>query len=275
MLNIRQLSKLLGISPQTIRKYEEQGIFAAERSQANYREFDRKGITTLMKCRKLMAMGFSVKQIVEIARGVSYKDGQAMLKRQADELEKEIRMLMNKRRGIAHVYSVMQEIRRKQGSCEFGMAPEAYCYPVVRNDELLIRQDEDALDQWNEFACLRHDVKRFSKEALMEGRRDGGYTGEYCIRAEDVERLGLDVSRAYHVPSHLCVRAYAVRPANTKESVQEIFGFAADFIRENHLRIVMDPVVFLPFWPHEGECEDYLVMVVHVERPGDANDLSA
>lgn len=266
MLNIRELSRLLGISPQTVRKYEEQGIFEAERNSSNYRKFDRSAITTLMKCRKLMGMGFSIRQVMEIARGVTYKEGQKMLKQQAEKLEKEMRLLNAKRNGVVHMYNLMREIEKQKGQCILRNAPEMYFCPVMRNDELLIGKDSAWLDKWNEYAFIRHDVKRVPKEAVLDGSQQKGYVAEYAIPADKAHRIGLDVSHAYHMDEHLCLWAYAVCPANERSSIWERFSFVKGFLQEKRLNVVADPIIFLPFWPQQGEHEDHLMMVLYVEE---------
>ena len=89
MATIKQLAKLLGITTQTIRNYESYGIVKTTRDGSNFRAFDEESINTLFKCRRLMSMGFSTKQIVEIANGVSYAEGQKMLKAQAEKIRAE------------------------------------------------------------------------------------------------------------------------------------------------------------------------------------------
>lgn len=267
MLSIRKLSQLLGISPQTIRMYEQEGVFEAERIPSSHRRFGRRAITTLLKCRRLLSMGFGVKQVAEISGGVTFRDGQKMLRQRADELEEEIRLLMEKRRHVVNMYNQMRTVHRKQGSCEMAMAPARWCLPVLRNDELLIPDDAPWLDKWNECAFMRRDVKRVPKEALTEGAFALDYTGEYHVCIDDAERMGLDVSHAYRLEEQLCVLAYAVCPADEERPISEIFAFAADYIRENRLRITGELMFFLPFWMHRGDCEDYLMMAVPVERP--------
>lgn len=66
--------------------------------------------------------------------------------------------------------------------------------------------------------------------------------------------------------------AYAVIPENSMKPISELFGFAADYIRENRLTIRMVPFIFLPFWPHHGEHENHLVMMIPVFRPGEEQD---
>lgn len=265
MLNIRQLSQLLGISSQTIRQYEQHGIFQAARSESNYRKFDRRAIATLMKCRKLMTMGFSIKQIVEIAKGISYKDGQKMLRRQADEIEKEIKLLVEKRKCIAHMYTTIRNIQNRQGTCEIITEPAIYRLPVMRNDKLLFPKGDPMLDKWNEYAFIRHDVKCFSKEALMDGATDGDVVVEYSAKADDALRIGLDVSKANYMESQTVLIAYAACPANEMKPVHELFGFAADYIREHHLNITHDPLLFLPFWPQQGEYDLHFVLGVYID----------
>jgi DNA-binding transcriptional MerR regulator len=66
-LLIGQLAQRFGISPKTIRWYEDNGLLEkAERSDSNYRLYSQGDVERLSFIRKALAIGFGVKDIQEI-----------------------------------------------------------------------------------------------------------------------------------------------------------------------------------------------------------------
>lgn len=267
MATIKQLAKLLGITTQTIRNYESYGIVKTTRDASNFRAFDEESINTLFKCRRLMSMGFSTKQIVEIANGVSYAEGQKMLKAQAEKIEEEIRYLVQKRNSMPPVFSFMRNIRQKVGTCEFGTSPEGYYLPIMHNGIFLLK-DEDLpmLERWNDYAFIRYDVKRVKPQVLFDDMPCEESTIEFFVRAVDAEKAGLDTSLARHTKARLCVRAFSVWPAETDVTIHKKFGFAADFIRDKKLKVIDDLSIFMPFWSNQDSGINHSVMEIFFEQ---------
>lgn len=267
MLTIRQLSKLLGITSQMIRTYERYDLVDAQRDDSNYRRFSHNEIVKLLKCRRLLSFGFSTRQIRQMNQGVTYREMQGMLKSRADQLEEEIRLLVQKRNSITPVFNFMKDIHQKNGTCELITAPAAYCLPMICDDQLPLGKEQlPQLESWNKHAFAQIEVRRIRPEVLMEGADTDDIVMEYLINAKDAESIGVDVSLAYLRPECLCVRAYGIWQGELTVPISQNFGFAADFIRKNHLRITADPMIFLPFWIQEEEGMNYSVMEIQVER---------
>lgn len=113
MLSIRQIARLLGLAPQTIRMYEQYGIFHSNRNDRNYRLFGRHEVSTLIKSRMLQGLGFSMKEIADISKGVSFQESQKTMHQQAQKIEKEICLLQDKHRHLVRLINEHAEIRRK------------------------------------------------------------------------------------------------------------------------------------------------------------------
>ncbi len=270
MLTIRQLSKLLGISSQMIRTYERYDLVDAQRDESNYRHFSHNEIVKLLKCRRLLNLGFSTRQIKQMDQGVSYREMQMMLKKRADQLEEEIRLLVQKRNSITPVFSFMKDIYHKNGTCELVTAPAAYCLPMIHDDTVLLSKEKlKLLESWNKHAFAHIEVRRIKPAVLMEGAAADDIVMEYLINAIEAENIGVDISLAYLRPECLCVRAYGIWRGDLTVPICQTFGFVAEFIRENHLRIVADPMLFLPFWIQEEEGMNYSVMEIQVEKQDD------
>lgn len=269
MNTIRQMSKLLGITSQMIRIYEKQGLVEAERDQSNYRFFGHESFIKLLKCRRMVSFGFSMKQITRMSKGVTYQEMQGMLKSRADQLEDEIRYLVQKRNSITPVFNFMKAIHQKHGSCELLMVPATYCFPVMKGDQLLVdAAHQNLLESWNKCAFAHIEVRRIKAEMLLDGQPLDDAVMEYLINAETAAAIGVDTSLAYLRQEHLCVRAYAIWDGDLTVDISQRFAFVTDFIQQEHLRIVEDPLLFMPFWFQEEGGMNYSMIEMYVERVG-------
>jgi MerR family transcriptional regulator, copper efflux regulator len=95
-LLIGQLAKKFGISPKTIRWYEDNGLLEkTERSDSNYRLYSQKDVERLSFIRKALAIGFAVKDIQEILQirhtgALPCQAVRLMLEERIDELSEQI-----------------------------------------------------------------------------------------------------------------------------------------------------------------------------------------
>lgn len=70
-MKISEAAKLLGISTDTIRYYEKEGVIYPKRiSQNNYRDLDNKDVISLLACLYNRKIGYSMKESVEYVEGM-------------------------------------------------------------------------------------------------------------------------------------------------------------------------------------------------------------
>ena len=70
-MKISEAAKLLGISTDTIRYYEKEGVIYPKRiSQNNYRDLDNKDVISLLACLYNRKIGYSMKESVEYVEGI-------------------------------------------------------------------------------------------------------------------------------------------------------------------------------------------------------------
>lgn len=90
-MKISEAAKLLGISADTIRYYEKEGIISLKRTDKNsYRDIDNKDIVSLLFCLYNRKMGYSVKESVEYADGIPVSKVTDILDHRIHELETQI-----------------------------------------------------------------------------------------------------------------------------------------------------------------------------------------
>ncbi len=67
-MRIGEAAERLGITPRTIKYYEELGLLTPERSGGNYRDYDEEDLERLERIRNMQKLGFSLAGIQELLK---------------------------------------------------------------------------------------------------------------------------------------------------------------------------------------------------------------
>jgi DNA-binding transcriptional MerR regulator len=95
-MKISDAAKLLGISTDTIRYYEKEGVITPKRtSKNNYRDLDNRDIISLLICIYNRKIGYSMKESVEYVEGIPVSKITDILNKKIDELELEVKETKN------------------------------------------------------------------------------------------------------------------------------------------------------------------------------------
>jgi DNA-binding transcriptional MerR regulator len=62
-MRISDLSARTGVSPRSLRYYEQQGLFTAVRSANNYRDYGEDAVVTVLTIRSLLDLGFPLELV--------------------------------------------------------------------------------------------------------------------------------------------------------------------------------------------------------------------
>lgn len=115
-MRIKDVVDATGLSRDTIRFYEKEGLIDAPTRRPNqYREYDRRCVDHLKMIIKAKALGFTLKEIKDLVaslkgEGLSRKD-------MKDQLTQKQQMIQHK---IAELQHIQQEIEKAlSGLCEF------------------------------------------------------------------------------------------------------------------------------------------------------------
>jgi len=83
-LRIGEVAQLLGVTPKTIRYYQQVGLIAApSRSPAGYRQYTATDLVTLLRVRRLQTLGLSLAQIRQV---LGEPDDQRTLRQALEQL---------------------------------------------------------------------------------------------------------------------------------------------------------------------------------------------
>lgn len=95
-MKISEAAKLLGISTDTIRYYEKEGVIYPKRiSQNNYRDLDNKDVISLLACFYNRKIGYSMKESVEYVESIPVSKVTDILNNKICELESEVKETKN------------------------------------------------------------------------------------------------------------------------------------------------------------------------------------
>lgn len=91
---VGEIAKALGISPQTLRHYEEVGLITSKRNDENqYRTYSTDDTKTLFQIYIYRSMGFSLKEISSMLKSNSYQEVLPFMDKRLEEVNKQIKEL--------------------------------------------------------------------------------------------------------------------------------------------------------------------------------------
>jgi DNA-binding transcriptional MerR regulator len=86
LLSVAEAASRLGVSPRTLRYYEELGFLAPGRTPGGHRLYGNDEITTVERIGRMQALGFSLATIRKVLRYRSYEDASGKRRLAADDL---------------------------------------------------------------------------------------------------------------------------------------------------------------------------------------------
>jgi len=205
---IGDVARILGISPDLIRYYEEKGIVAPEKdSFNNYRYYDAWDINFLIDCLWYKKLGFSIEEIARMTTSESYDDLVYHMREQAERLEEQLKYQTELAERMRVMTEKVAEIRGSLGVCEF-RSNAAFIYYLNRRGGVY--------DNGPEYQRLNKEWERLMpftrrlfviEESALGGARDETRWG-YSMRADYAEKYHVDARPpVVRMPSVRCVRA--------------------------------------------------------------------
>jgi DNA-binding transcriptional MerR regulator len=107
-VRIGELGRRAGVSPRTLRHYEDLGLLAARRRANGYRDYDERDVAVVSEIRSLVDLGFALEEtrpFVECLRaghptGASCEDSRAVQRRKLAEVDDWLARLHAVRRAL-------------------------------------------------------------------------------------------------------------------------------------------------------------------------------
>jgi DNA-binding transcriptional MerR regulator len=192
---IHDISQLLGISPQTIRFYEERGLVSNTRNaETGYRYFNTPDISFFIRSRMYRSLGFNIKESADLLNNKSFEEIAAALKSRRKAMSKEIEWMQNAASHLEWCITLVETLKEKEGLLEFSRRPPLYVV-LYRNGNSISKSAKvrKTVSRWMDFmpfpkslVVLDMDDKRGFSEDYHFGLCVGACEAEFLkIKAEE------------------------------------------------------------------------------------------
>lgn len=254
---IGEVSKLLGITPQTTRYYEKKHIIEPiYLENSKYRQYTTWDFHMLMRARYYRGLGFSLKETSDM---LSCEDVEVVKKRlieQEKEIEKEIKFKLQLLNQIRKNYELMDNYQEIEEKFSFKMRPGIYRINTQEGYSLLECEEmKNMIGKWAEKAPFLFSTAVFPKDGIEKG--DKKFYFGLGIEEKFIEFLNLKVNNQveYHPPT-LCIHT-CVKSRSGKTLSYEILDGVLKYVKENGFEVSGDIITQIFFMSKKENKSEY------------------
>ncbi len=184
------LAKLLGVTPNTIRRYEKSGFLKPGRDVSNYRWYESRDIDRAAMVRLYIKCGFSHKEIRAMMNGES-DDIKKICSDKLNEMDSQIERLTRLRHWLKDNIQLMDTVKELKDSYIFMKCP-ALIYTVYNIDDNILKERE-RLVTLNNFMYRASEVQLINLFRFEDIKRGvfSPHTG-WAFKEMDIEKLHME-----------------------------------------------------------------------------------
>ena len=218
---IGTVARLLGVSPQTLRLYEQNGILTSERGEGEngYRYYSRLDITALMRARAYHQYGFSMKETEGLINAGDVDYVLEEYRRRTRELEAELFLKQRILEYLRQMSDLLEQLPGQLWTIRRAVSPGIYRLEFMKGDQLILTPEQmEIFPHWVGLAPFAFPSQRNSWEGILRGQ-DISYSA-LGVMEEDARALNMPAplrGGVYHPPSPASARWWnspaATRPA--------------------------------------------------------------
>lgn len=200
---IGEIARLLGLTTQALRFYEQEGVIVPAKSEGGTRYFNTSQIIRLLAFKKYRLSEFSVQDVATHFKQGSLNELVTHLDAQSDTLIAQSELLLRRARAIRDFERTLREAQALEGQLTCMQSPEL-CLQNLTFDQL-----SDLTDAQREAFIAFADAMPETSMCFVcppEGRGEPAF--RFGVRRKGVEVWSIPLSDTICVPPALCVRAY-------------------------------------------------------------------
>ncbi len=234
---IGDVARILGISPDLIRYYEEKGVVSPEKDPINnYRYYDTWDINFLIDCLWFKNFGFGIEQVAHIVSQNTYDDLMTTLDAKGNEIEAAIRyqqMLLERTRKYSEI---LTNLRGSIGECDIRRSADFVRYlnrynSIYDKDSELQRLSR----QWLKYMPFSRRYFEVPEDGLLGDGDD--YAWGFSISMQYVEEFGIAIRPPVkQVPSKLCIHSAFTSTGKDKFTARHL-DFLTSYAEQNGLTV--------------------------------------
>lgn len=241
---IGTVARLLGVSPETLRLYERNGILHSDRGEGEngYRYYSRLDITALTRARAYHQYGFSLKETESLINtdDVDYVLQEYQLR--AEALEKEILRKQKILGYLKRISTLLEQLPAELWKIRPETRPGIYRLEFMKGEELILKQEQmDLFPQWVGLAPFAFPSQRNCWSSLEKGA-DESFSA-LGVMEEDARSLGMPsfLSGGIYCPPVRCLYT-VVEISEENASCVKYLAHLKQYVHENHITVIGDPI---------------------------------
>ncbi len=234
---IGDVARILGISPDLIRYYEEKGVVSPEKDPFNnYRYYDSWDINFLIDCLWFKNFGFGIEQVANLVTQNTYDDLIDTLAQRGDEILEHIRMQEMLLKRIRKYAENLQNLPQFIGKCDIRRSAEFVRYlnrfnTIYENDTEL----QTLSRRWLKYMPFSRRYFEVPEDNLL-GESDD-YAWGFSLGMQYVKDFGVKVEPPVtHMPSRLCIHS-AFKSTGKDRFTARHLDYLTNYAEENGLTV--------------------------------------
>ncbi|NLB29189.1 MAG: MerR family transcriptional regulator [Clostridiales bacterium] len=232
---IGEVARILGISADLLRYYEEKGVVSPEKDPVNnYRYYDTWDINYLIDCLWYKNFGFGIEQVARMVTECTYDTLLDTLEVKSSQIRENIRRQELLLQRIQKFKERLEVTKSYVGRFEVRECKSFYYYINRYNSEYDNRTStHDISRRWLKYMPFTRRYFEIPEDAIKGSSND--YEWGFSVSAQYVDVLGVDISPPVReMPSSLCVHSAFTSSGPDRFSPRKI-DFLLDYARENGL----------------------------------------
>lgn len=169
LLRIGEVAKLLGLSPETLRYFEKEGIAKPVKGENNYRYYEDWEINYLLEYRKYRGYGFSQKETRAILHEFTYEDLEQALVDNNERYQRDLAIRERIARKNADYVSHFSQLRKNVNRFTFVEQAAQYYFRFRYNNQYFYDRDNEQLyKEWLSYLPLTEPVLIIEEETAAD-----------------------------------------------------------------------------------------------------------
>lgn len=244
LYKIGEVAKLLGISSETVRYYEREGVIQSQviDQDSGYRYYEALDINALMRVRMYRNCGFTLREAKELLNNCTLDEIADRLKNKMTDIQAAVDWNKKLLDSTGRMVEINHSAEEMLWACRIENNPALYrfCYQIkdILIDDLSIKK---RVYEWTEKMPVVMPAPFFAKEDILAGNENFAFG--LCVMEEDAAYLHIDPSTPgiEYVPSRPCV--YTMISASEGKLLHSgMFQHVLQYMRENDLELDGDAV---------------------------------
>jgi DNA-binding transcriptional MerR regulator len=230
---IGEVARILGISPDLIRYYEEKGVVSpAKDPYNNYRHYDTWDINYLIDCLWYKNFGFGIDEVARMFSECTYDELLEKLGEKSDEILAAIRrqeLLLGR---IRKYCERLTATKSYIGKCDMRRNAEFVYYINRTNSEYDNRAELQELSRrWLKYMPFSRRYFEIPRSGLYGG--GDSYSWGFSLGMQYVEEFGIEIKRPIEfMSSRLCIHSAFKSEGKGKFTARHI-DFMSDYASKN------------------------------------------